>query len=194
LTAGLSLGGLAAIGSFFPDLRSDQVIDSVAHSQAAWQAQHEEGLGGNSDIDIGSGEARSPMQQLVFVPFALVNAFFRPMLFEARGLPMIGAAVENTLLMLAVASLLRAGRRRLIVPALIETPLLVFAVAFCFVFGVGVGLATGNLGSLSRYRVPMMPFYATVVLVLRQRQKAAAAATIAASPARLGARRVVRNT
>ncbi len=59
-----------------------------------------------------------------------------------------------------------------------KSPLLLFCIAFVGSFAVCVGLATSNLGSLSRYRVPMMPFYATLLLVLLQKartQKVAAA-------------------
>jgi len=35
-------------------------------------------------------------------------------------------------------------------------------------FSVAVGLATTNLGTLSRYRMPMMPFYVTFILLLGQ--------------------------
>jgi hypothetical protein len=56
---------------------------------------------------------------------------------------------------------------------LFRSPFLVSSVVFILVFGVGVGLATRNLGSLSRYRMPMMPFYATTLLVLRRRGREA---------------------
>jgi hypothetical protein len=56
---------------------------------------------------------------------------------------------------------------------LFRTPLLVFSLVFVLVFGVGIGLAAMNLGSLSRYRAPLMPFYVTLLLVLRERVRRA---------------------
>jgi hypothetical protein len=184
LSIALGVGGVAAIGSVFPDLRPDRVAESVANLQGTWQATHDAGYGGGSDTEVGSGEARGPIQQLAFVPVAAANVFFRPVLFEAHGAPMFGAALESTLLALALLSMLRVGRRTLALQAVIRTPLLVFAVVFCAIFGVGVGLATSNLGTLSRYRMPMMSFYAATVLIVRDRLKAlAATSAVRARPA-----------
>ena len=175
-----------------PDLRADRVAESVANTQGVWQANHDAGEGGGSDVEVGSAEAKSPLQQLAFLPVAVVNAFFRPVLFEARGAPMVGAALENALLTLALLSMLRVSRRRRVLLALIRTPLLVFAVAFCAVLGVGVGLATSNLGSLSRYRMPMMSFYVATMLILRERVRGVAAARVVGGPrARVGTTRGV---
>jgi hypothetical protein len=47
----------------------------------------------------------------------------------------------------------------------------------------GVGLVTLNFGSLARYRVPFLPFYGSLVLVLVTRpEKATAAAAVASTP------------
>jgi hypothetical protein len=43
--------------------------------------------------------------------------------------------------------------------------------------GVGVGLATTNLGTLTRYRMPMMAFYAAFLIVWYERCKPAPAAS-----------------
>ena len=62
------------------------------------------------------------------------------------------------------------GKTRALVPGIVaRSPFLFSAVVFCGVFGLGVGLATANLGTMSRYRAPMMPFYVTTLLILRQR-------------------------
>jgi hypothetical protein len=42
---------------------------------------------------------------------------------------------------------------------------LMFCAAFTLTLGVAVGLATTNLGTLSRYRMPLVPFFVAMVLV-----------------------------
>lgn len=118
---------------------------------------------------LGSGEARTGWGQLKFAPLAVTNAFFRPIVFEARNGPMLGAALENTVFTIFLLQLV-FGKTRALVPGIVaRSPFLFSAVVFCGVFGLGVGLATANLGTMSRYRAPMMPFYVTTLLILRQR-------------------------
>jgi hypothetical protein len=45
-------------------------------------------------------------------------------------------------------------------------PLLAFCLLFVLVFSTVVGMATTNLGSLARYRAPMMPFYGALLMAL----------------------------
>jgi hypothetical protein len=49
---------------------------------------------------------------------------------------------------------------------LLANPLLVFAFMFVLGLGVAVGLTSTNLGTLSRYRVPLVPFFASLLVVL----------------------------
>src|SRR5208283_5267449 len=119
----------------------------------------------------GSGEARGGWDQMKFAPLAVVNAFFRPVVFEARNGPMLGAALENTILTIALLQILFGRTRAVVLKTIGRSPLLFAAIVFCGAFGLGVGLATANLGTLSRYRMPMMPFYVTTLLVLRYEGK-----------------------
>lgn len=164
LASAISLGGVAVMGSFFPEFGAGKVAETIAANQEGWGS-----IEGGSNVEIGSGEAKTISQQLQFAPLALVNALFRPAIFEARNGPMLGAAFETTLVALGVLSLLRSKVRRIARESVMRSPFLVFSVVFATIFAVAVGLGTSNLGSLSRYRVPMMPFYVTIVLVLRRR-------------------------
>jgi hypothetical protein len=47
-----------------------------------------------------------------------------------------------------------------------DNPVLLFCIVFVITMGVAIGLASSNLGTLSRYRMPMMPFFAALLFVL----------------------------
>jgi hypothetical protein len=166
VAGGLALGGAAAIGSAFPEYSADQISETVSVQQQAWAGDQ-----GGSAIDQIGGHSASITDQLEMVPLALTDSLFRPAVFEAKNGAAMGAALETTLL--AIALLLLVDGRGVVLRALFGTPLLLAAVAFVLVFAVAVGLTTSNLGSLSRYRVPMMPFWAMVLLVLNQRRRLA---------------------
>jgi hypothetical protein len=173
LAGALAVGGLAEMGTLFPEYAADKIADSMATQQETWQENQ-----GGSYTELGSGEARSVGQQLRYVPKAVINALFRPAIFEARNATQVGAAIETTLFAMGVLSLFGKHARSVAGQVIRSSPLLIFCIAFVGSFAVCVGLASSNLGSLSRYRVPMMPFYAIVLLTIRQQalmQKATAA-------------------
>jgi len=40
---------------------------------------------------------------------------------------------------------------------------------FAFVFAVAVGISSANFGALSRYKIPCMPFYLIMVILIYQK-------------------------
>jgi hypothetical protein len=181
LAVGLAAAGLLAMGTVFPEFEPTTIAERLADAQGNWVGQSETG----SVAMVGSAQARSLTQQLTFVPLALVNVLLRPALFEAKNATMALASVENTLILLGILSIFRRSSRAGAVEALLRAPLLVFCTVFVLTFGTGVGLATSNLGALSRYRMPMMPFYVATLLVLRARVREAAGVRDRGRPVRL---------
>jgi hypothetical protein len=163
LAAGVALGGVVAVGTVFPAYSAEKFTETVANQREAWQD-----ISGGSNME-DSEEARTLLQQVKVLPLALVTALFRPAVFEAKNALALGAALETTVLSVGVLSLLGARRRRLAGSGFLSSPVLVFCVVFVVIFGAAVGLVTRNFGSLSRYRMPMMPFYVFVVLAARRR-------------------------
>ena len=126
---------------------------------------------GGSNYSIADTEESNLSGQLAFAPIALLTAMFRPFLFEVRNPMMLLAALETTaLLVLTIRALAQQGWRSLR-QNIVASPALMFFFAFSFVFGIAVGLATTNMGTLSRYRVPMLPFFTAAIFVLSWRAK-----------------------
>lgn len=151
-------------------------------SSLATQRQRGYQIEGGSNYSLGDttedGGNRSVMAELVLVPLALFTALFRPLLFEARNLVQLANAIEATwLLVLFVTAWRRYGFANL-AARILESPVLLFCAVFTLAMAVGTGLASTNLGTLSRYRAPMTPFYFILLLCLRygisQRRPAAA--------------------
>jgi hypothetical protein len=74
-------------------------------------------------------------------------------------------AVETTTFTYAVGRTLIGQSWQVTWRRLSSSPLLMFCLVFSLTMGVGVGLATTNLGTLSRYRMPLVPFFAALVLI-----------------------------
>lgn len=171
LAVSVAVVGLAVAGALFPEYSVEHFAKSAARQQGLGTE-----VGGGSYIQVGDADARTFWQQLPFIPVALVDSMFRPFIFEARNAPMLGAALESTILTVASIALLVWLRWRRVVNALKASPLLAFCVVFTVSFAVAVGLATTNLGTLSRYRMPMMPCYVLAAVLLWNEERAGARA------------------
>lgn len=157
-----AVAGIIVFGELFPSYSLENLGE-----QAALQQFYGARVEGGSDYDIGAtGRERSLTAQLAFAPLGLASAWFRPFLFEVSNAAVLVNSIEATLLTLL---LVRVLWRRGLMGTLRElrgSPLLMFCLTFAVLAGVGIGVASTNLGSLSRYRAPMMPFYVTLLLLL----------------------------
>ena len=163
----LAVVGVTLLGTLFPRYAVDTLGDQTRQAQLG--ASLEEG---NSNYSLGD-VPDSPTQQLAVAPLAFLTALFRPLPFEATGATSFICSLETvTLLLLAGAAFLRRSPRA--TWALVRgTPLLTFSLLYTLLFGTAVGLTTLNFGTLSRYRVPLMPFYVALILALNERRAVA---------------------
>jgi len=103
---------------------------------------------------------------LAKAPKAIFAALFRPRLDEARNPVMLISGLENAwLLWLAFSCLLRA--RIVLLPRFIfGNPIVLMCLAFSVVFGFVIGISTPNFGALVRFKIPMLPFFITGLIVI----------------------------
>lgn len=157
---GVVIGLMVVLGDLFPQYAIEQVGEETARLQRVGAR-----IEGGSNYATSEGRSQSLLGQLAFAPLALLTALFRPAIFEVNNAMMAINALETTAItVLFVLGLIRRSWSSLL-SQLLRSPTLIFAVVFIMTFGVAVGLATTNLGTLSRYRVPLMPFFAVLVLV-----------------------------
>lgn len=121
--------------------------------------------------------------ELALAPFALFTALFRPMLFEARNTVQLANALEATFLLVMFLQILRERGLMGLVRAVRSSPTMLFCAVFTAALALGTGLASTNMGTLSRYRAPMMPFFFVLLMVLRFEKEGLRRAAIAIKPA-----------
>jgi len=170
LAAGLLVVAFVGAGRFFPQLSPARVADSMTQQRRAAAL-----TSGNSDFTLEGPEAsvsdesgRDVASQLVLAPLALVTSLFRPFLLEARNATQFVNALETTWVLVLVVQIFRRNTIQQLVQRITASPTLMFCVAFTLVLGLGTGLSTSNLGALSRYRAPMMPFLFALLFMLRK--------------------------
>ncbi|WP_147302913.1 hypothetical protein [Marinoscillum furvescens] len=123
--------------------------------------------GGDGGYDIGIPDG-SWQSMISLAPKAIVVSLFRPFLWEVKNPLMLLSALESIIITILVSLMLVKGKWKRIV----EDPFLLFCLFFALLFGFAVGISTGNFGTLMRYKIPMMPFFFTfLMLALDKREK-----------------------
>lgn len=157
-----AIGALLLFGELFPKYS----INNIANELATVQTMFQENVKGGSTYAIAVPREQSIAAQLSLLPIGLISALFRPFIFEAHNAMALINALETTAIFGAFVWIIIQRGPRTVFKVITSSPVAMFCVVFTLLFGTIVGIATPNLGSLSRYRVPMMPFYVTLLLVL----------------------------
>ncbi len=100
-------------------------------------------------------------------PQAVVVALFRPFLWESRNPTMALSALEASyFIFLTLRIFYRVGFFKAL-RAIAGSPVLTLCFIFSLVFGISVGISSGNFGTLVRYKIPLMPFYLGGLYILQ---------------------------
>ena len=181
----LALAALAVVmvvvSRFAPRLGLDQLGETIASKQEGWTIMRN--VGGSALGGANEGAPQSLGAQIVGLPVALVNALFRPQLFDVHNFGAAASAVEMTTITAMILAALRYNGIRGVVMRIQRSPFLLMCAVVTVVGCAFVGLVTRNLGTLARYRVPFLPFYGALVMAIAQR-----ATQFVAKPSRLNVR------
>jgi hypothetical protein len=116
-----------------------------------------------SGKDAGSGYTLGELDgtldgMLKLAPEAINVSLFRPYLWEVRNPLMLLSAIESLSLLLLTLYVLFSVRAKIF--TYLQTPEVAFCLVFSMIFAFGVGISTYNFGTLARYKIPLLPFYA----------------------------------
>lgn len=157
--------GMALVSRLSPSLAIDELTNSIADHQRSW-AMVEAGSSFNVDAPV----ATSLGGQVAMAPLGLLNALLRPQLFDVRNPLMLLSAVEMTGITWLIYRAVRIHGFGGLTRRIRSSPFLVMCLAVTVVGFTFVGLTTRNFGSLARYRVPFLPFYGALLIVLNDRK------------------------
>jgi hypothetical protein len=125
----------------------------------------------------GSGYTLGDMDPTLFgmlekAPAGINVTLFRPYPWEARK-PIVMLSALEALFFLAftIVVIFRNNPIRVVTRVLADETLQ-FCLIFTIVFAFAVGISTSNFGSLSRYKIPCMPFYTAFLFIIFNPPKA----------------------
>lgn len=106
----------------------------------------------------------TPVGMLQASPAAINVSLFRPYLWEARNPLMFVSSLESAFLLLCTLYVLIKNFRHLF--SALGNYNVLFCLVFSITFAFAVGISTFNFGTLTRYRIPLLPFYLLALLIL----------------------------
>jgi|APLak6261679142_1056127.scaffolds.fasta_scaffold00098_25 hypothetical protein len=179
--------GFTAVSTFVPSLSPDKVAETMQYQR---RVSAQEAGGSNfylegRDAPVADAPRDGLLSQIAIMPLALITALFRPFIFESFSAMQFLNAIEMTWLTWMFVQVLRRNSWAGLVKRVTANPALMFCLVFVLVLALGTGLSTANLGTLSRYRAPMMPFFLLLLVILREPEVATAPTPRRAEPAPL---------
>jgi hypothetical protein len=124
-----------------------------------------------SDIARQTGGSDSHFSINTSNPFLMVfggitATFYRPFLWEVNSpIALLSAAESSIFLFLTILFIYKRGINKFFsIP--FSDPRMLMCFIFAFVFAVAVGISSANFGALSRYKIPSMPFYLMMILLM----------------------------
>ena len=113
------------------------------------------------------GEFKTTADIINKSPKAIIAGLYRPFLWESSTVPMIISGLENSaILILTLYIFLWAGGILKSIKNIFQDPLLIFIFLYSIFFAFSIGLSTANFGALVRYRIPLLPFFTTGLMIL----------------------------
>jgi hypothetical protein len=104
-------------------------------------------------------------------PAAVNVTLFRPYLWEAKKpIVLINALEAFMFLVITLKVIISVGPLKTW-KTIAKDPTIQFCLIFTIVFGFAVGISSFNFGTLSRYRIPCLPFYALALVLIYYKNK-----------------------
>lgn len=135
----------------------DTLLEKTEKQRSALESVKVEG---NSAFTINS---TNPVA-LVFG--SLTATFFRPFIWEVNTPIAFFSALESFIFFLLTLNFFLKRGVGIYFKEIFSDPKLLMCFMFSIVFAIAVGASTTNFGALSRYKIPCMPFYFTMLLLV----------------------------
>lgn len=123
------------------------------------------GAGSGSAYYLGAQDG-SIGSFLSLAPQAIIVTLFRPWIWEINNPLMLLQAVESLFFLgFTILVIFRVGLFKTLKLS-VSSPEISFCLVFALILGLGVGIASYNFGTLSRYKIPLLSFYLMWLLLI----------------------------
>jgi hypothetical protein len=165
LFIGLAIGGFLFLTERFAKEMNRYSLTRVAETAATTRGwiSYSSGEDGSA-YDLGEFEPTIGGMLTKF-PQAVAVTLFRPFLWETKKIIVLLSALEALIFLFFTLKAITKNKSK-IFSRIIGDHNLTFFLVFSLIFAFAVGISTYNFGSLSRYKIPCLPFYAALLVIL----------------------------
>lgn len=145
-------------------------VDKLAETAkiTAYDIRYQTGREAGSGYELGELDG-TISGSLRLLPQAINVSLFRPYLWEVRNPLMLLSALESLILLLLTIYVIY--RKWKIISKAVMEPDILFCLVFSISFAFAVGVSTYNFGTLTRYKIPLLPFYLLALLRIMDYEK-----------------------
>ena len=104
-------------------------------------------------------------------PLAVNVTLFRPYFWESKKIIVALSALEAILFLFLTLKILISVGPAKTWKTISNDPTIQFCLVFSIIFAFAVGISSYNFGSLSRYKIPCLPFYALGLILIYYKNK-----------------------
>ena len=115
---------------------------------------------------LGSNFSINTSNPVALVPNSIVATFFRPFPWEVNSPIALFSAIESAIFLFFTGYFFYKRSVGTYFKLAFNDPRMLMCFIFSMVFAVAMGASTSNFGALSRYKIPCMPFYFLMLLLL----------------------------
>jgi len=173
LIMGCMFGFTVALRSFDQELGAYAVHDltaSIKHLSGTFiSINGTENADSNFDLGIEFDGTFRGLAKMA--PVAVFATFFRPFLWESHKASQLMASLESLLLLSFTLFVIFKSGLKTFIKMILTDPLIMYCFLFAFVFAMFVGASTLNFGTLVRYKIPCLPFYAISLFLIYEKVK-----------------------
>ena len=177
LIIGSMYGFTTVLDSYNQELGAYAVEDltkSIQHLNGAFSSMDGSETA-DSNFDLGVEFDGTFSGLLKMAPIAIFTTFYRPFLWESHKLSSILASVESFILLFFTFYVIIKTGIKTFLKLILSDPLIMYCFLFSLVFALFVGASTLNFGTLVRYKIPCLPFYAISLFLIFEKVKEKAA-------------------
>ena len=138
----------------------DKVIGQAEYQREMYAVIAKDNGGNDSHFTINTSNP------VLMVLGGVTATFYRPFIWEVNSPIVLLSVFESSIfLFLTLFFMYKKGFLKFFKLSFSE-PRIMMCFVFAFVFAVAVGVSSANFGALSRYKIPCMPFYLVMVILL----------------------------
>ena len=107
---------------------------------------------------------------VIMILSGISATFYRPFPWEVNSPIVLLSAMESLIfLSLTIGFMFKKGIKKFFSVPFAE-PRILFCFVFSLAFAAAIGTATANFGALSRYKIPCMPFYLIMLMLMYRKE------------------------